>query len=70
MEAAAAEKEFYSNSDDSEDEDGGERKRADAAARPKMDADHRLLLREDAVDQVDATSAHFLYIIFTYTLQP
>ena len=47
-EAMEAEKEFYSNSDESEeDEDGAEsaRKKADAA-RPKMDADHRLLLRD------------------------
>ena len=62
----AAEKEFYSNSDESEDEDGGERKRADAAARPKMDADHRLLLR-DAVDRVDVTSAQFLYLFTDFS---
>lgn len=48
-EAMEAEREFYSNSDESEedDDDGAEaaRKKA-AAARPKMDSDHRLLLRD------------------------
>ena len=43
-EAMEAEKEFYSNSDESDEEESA-RKKAEAA-RPKMDTDHRLLLRD------------------------
>ena len=43
-EAMEAEREFYSNSDESEEDEEARRKAA--ASRPKMDTDHRLLLRD------------------------
>ena len=61
-EAMEAEREFYSNSDES-DEDEAARKKAEAA-RPKMDPDHRLLLRDVYLESTFFPNAQWNGFIF------